>query len=196
MPESVPLCTHIKTDGTRCGSPAVSGTALCHHHSVVKTTLGKTPARRPAGVGGFEPIPFVFAEDRASMQLNYHLLLSAFNESRVDLRTFKLMMSILKAMAKNLGKSGSLLDETTDQRPPAREPRKASVQRSAVSEQEAAGKVALSAAAETRRSEKAAGAEFFSTAPDYGFLPSVVSASMPSADSFRSMARQAARRRW
>lgn len=173
MSESVPLCTHVKTDGVRCGSPAVSGTMLCYHHSVVKSTLGRAPARRAAGNGQFEPIPFVFAEDRASMQLNYHLLLTAFNESRVDLRTFRLMMSLLKAMAKNLGKTGSLLDQPSDQRPAASN-QKNSIQPPAVSQHETAGDVALSAAAESRRGEEDGIAELFSVSPDYGCLPSMM----------------------
>ena len=35
----VPQCTHIKTNGEVCGSPAVSGTEFCYHHSAVKTAL-------------------------------------------------------------------------------------------------------------------------------------------------------------
>ena len=27
-----PLCQHIKTDGKRCGSPALRGQRLCYHH--------------------------------------------------------------------------------------------------------------------------------------------------------------------
>lgn len=200
MSESVPLCTHIKTDGVRCGSPAVSGTALCYHHSVVKTTLDKVPARIGTGAGEFEPIPFVFAEDRVSLQLNYFLLLTAFNEQRVDLRTCKAMMSLLKAMATNLGKTGSLVDEATDQYSTASEQEVSrqhaignNSQRSAVSTQKTVGNVALSAAAERRRGEEAGIAGLFSVSPDYGCLPSLMPGSMASADSFRLMARQAAR---
>jgi len=203
MSESVPLCTHIKTDGVRCGSPAVSGTALCYHHSVVKTTLDKVPARSGGAAGQFEPIPFVFAEDRASMQLNYHLLLTAFNENRVDLRIYKAMMSLLKAMAKNLGKTGSLLDETSDQRPAVRA-QEGRDQRPGTGDQEGAARevsVALNAAAEKRGKTARVGA--FSFAPDYAFLPSVMPSKpvMPwevgaSSDPVKEMAKKAARVRW
>lgn len=134
MSESVPLCTHVKTNGVRCGSPAVSGTALCYHHSVVKTTLDKVPAGRPASNGTFAPIPFLFVEDRASLQINYALLLTAFNNHEVDLRTFRLMMSLLKAMGANLEKTGSLVDRASDQRSAVSE-QKSRGQRSAVSDQ-------------------------------------------------------------
>ncbi len=113
----VPQCTHIKTNGEVCGSPAVSGTEFCYHHSAVKTALAKPHGKAP--FEGFAPIPFVFPEDRASMQINFFLLLQAFNEQRIDQKTFRLMLSMLKAMAKNLGKTGSLVDEASDQGPGA-----------------------------------------------------------------------------
>jgi len=110
----VPQCTHVKTNGEVCGSPAVSGTAFCYHHSAVKTALAKARSNGQALEEGFAPIPFVFPEDRASMQINFFLLLQAFNEQRIDQRTYRLMLSMLKAMAKNLGKSGSLVEEPSD----------------------------------------------------------------------------------
>ncbi len=103
-------CTHIKTNGEVCGSPAVSGTEFCYHHSAVKTALSKPSGKAP--FEGFAPFPFVFPEDRASMQINYFLLLQAFNEQRIDQRTFRLMLSLLKAMEKNLGKTGSLVESS------------------------------------------------------------------------------------
>ena len=116
MSNPAPVCTHVKTNGIRCGSPAVSGTDFCHHHSAIKTaTIQAASASRP-GPGEFAPNPFVFPEDRASMQINYFLLLQAFNQHQIDLKTFKSMMSMLKAMKSNLGKTGSLVDEPSDQR--------------------------------------------------------------------------------
>jgi hypothetical protein len=83
--------------GAICGSLAVSGTALCYHHSAIRTALGKA---RQTGT----PIPFVFPEDRAALQINYFLLLQAYTEGRIDLRTFNSMQRLLRAMAANLGK--------------------------------------------------------------------------------------------
>lgn len=116
MSNPVAQCTHRKTNGEVCGSPSVSGTAFCYHHSVVKTALAKGQSNGKAPGEGFAPIPFVFPEDRASMQINFFLLLQAFNEGRVDLRTYRAMLSMLKEMAKNLGKSGSLVEEASDPR--------------------------------------------------------------------------------
>ena len=114
MSNAVAQCTHIKTNGEVCGSPAVSGTDLCYHHSAVKTALSKPHEKAP--YEGFAPIPFVFPEDRASMQINFFLLLQAFNEQRIDRRTYNCFLSLLRAMAKNLGKTGSLVDEPRDQK--------------------------------------------------------------------------------
>src|SRR6185312_9785984 len=101
MSNPAPVCTHVKTNGICCGSPAVSGTDVCYHHSAIKTaTIQAASASRP-GPGEFAPIPFVFPEDRASMQINFFLLLRAFNEQRIDQKTYRLMLSMLKAMAKN-----------------------------------------------------------------------------------------------
>lgn len=116
MSNPAPLCTHVKIDGIRCGSPAVSGTDFCHHHSAIKTATSQAASAGRPGPGEFAPIPFVFPEDRASMQINYFLLLEAFNHHQIDLRTFKSLLSILKAMKANLGKTGSLIDQSNDQR--------------------------------------------------------------------------------
>ena len=115
MSNTVPQCTHVKTNGEVCGSPAVSGTDFCYHHSAVKTALARPTGKAP--YEGFAPIPFVFPEDRASMQINFFLLLQAFNEQRIDQKIYRLMLSTLKAMAKNLGKTGSLVEPTTEGAP-------------------------------------------------------------------------------
>lgn len=98
----VPLCTHIKANGVVCGSPAAKGTDLCFHHSTVKTALGRVTPLDQVPYGIFSPIPFVFAEDAASLQINFHLLLQAVAEKRVDPRTGTLLHRILRSMATNL----------------------------------------------------------------------------------------------
>ena len=39
-----PICSHIKTDGRRCQSPAQGVSAFCYHHR----NLRRTPKHRPA----------------------------------------------------------------------------------------------------------------------------------------------------
>lgn len=170
MSQSVPLCTHVKTNGIVCGSPAMSGTALCYHHSVVMTTLDWAPSGSGAGGGDFEPIPFVFPEDRAGMQINFFLLLEAFNQHRIDLRTYRAMLGLLKAMARNLGKSGSLVEVQEEQSAGLRA-QETQGGESDVDEGGAAEPVVLSAAA-AGAGETSRTAGIFETGPDYGCLPS------------------------
>ena len=103
MATPVPLCTHVKPSGATCGSLAVSGTALCYHHSAVKSALAKVVPLDQVPYGAHSPIPFVFPEDRASLQINLFLLLKAFNEKRIDQRAATIMHRILRAMSANLG---------------------------------------------------------------------------------------------
>ena len=103
MATPVPLCTHVKPSGATCGSPAVSGTALCYHHSAIKSALARVIPLDKVPYGAHAPIPFVFPEDRASLQINLFLLLNAFNEKRIDQRTATIMHRVLRAMSANLG---------------------------------------------------------------------------------------------
>jgi hypothetical protein len=103
MPTPAPLCTHVKPSGATCGSPAVSGTALCYHHSTVKTTLAKVVPLDQVPYGAHSPLPFVFPEDRVSLQINLFLLLKAFNEKRIDQRTATIMHRMLRSMSATLG---------------------------------------------------------------------------------------------
>ena len=32
VPAKIPICNHIKTDGVRCGSPALKGKRSCYYH--------------------------------------------------------------------------------------------------------------------------------------------------------------------
>ncbi|HET8636379.1 MAG TPA: hypothetical protein VFL96_05980 [Acidobacteriaceae bacterium] len=117
MSNPVPQCTHVKTNGEVCGSPAVSGTELCYHHSKVKSALGKWTPASEAAYGEFTPIPFIFPEDRASLQIDYFLLFQATNEQRVERRAADLMFRMLREMGRNLGKSGSLVEDSGSARP-------------------------------------------------------------------------------
>lgn len=163
----VAQCTHVKTNGEVCGSPAVSGTEFCYHHSVVKTALS-----RPLGKvhsGGFAPIGFVFPEDRAAMQINFFLLLQAYNERRIDQRTYNAMLSVMKAMARNLGRMGSLVDagEPISQKQDAGHPPK----RPAASEKASLGNGSVSliaaSAAELRPEACFSNAVFAPASPAY-----------------------------
>lgn len=111
-------CTHRMPSGHACQSPAVKGTALCYHHTALKgiTSQAAEPKRLPNG--GWQPLPFVFPEDRAALQMNYFALLRAFNAQAIDLRTFNAMHRVLRSMAANLGKT-SLTQEPAAEAAPS-----------------------------------------------------------------------------
>ncbi|MGI0133430.1 MAG: hypothetical protein ACREBW_00525, partial [Candidatus Micrarchaeaceae archaeon] len=96
--------------------------------------LGKVTPLEQVPYGAFTAIPFLFPEDRASLQINYFLLLQMLVEQRVERRAADLMFRMLRAMGVNLGKTGSLV-EGSDQGP-GRRAQEASDQRSAVGDQE------------------------------------------------------------
>jgi hypothetical protein len=98
----IAFCRHILNGGVLCQQAAIKGTHLCRHHGVVKTTLAV--ARRPAPYGVPQPLPFVLPEDRASIQLNYLLVLEALNDQKIDNRTANTMNRILRSCEMNLSK--------------------------------------------------------------------------------------------
>jgi len=122
MATPVPLCTHVKPSGATCGSPAVSGTALCYHHSAVKSALARVVSLDQVPYGAHAPIPFVFPEDRASLQINFFLLLKAFNEKRIDQRTATIMHRMLRSMSSNLGAKPLTEDRAEATAPPTTAP--------------------------------------------------------------------------
>ena len=99
----IQLCRHILHEGRVCKAAAVGGTFFCRHHGAVKTTLAKSQPR-PDPYGIHEPLPFVFPEDRASLQLDLFLVLQAFNDRKIDVRTANCMTYNLQACMTNLGK--------------------------------------------------------------------------------------------
>ncbi|MGC2606638.1 MAG: hypothetical protein WA419_13905, partial [Silvibacterium sp.] len=65
----IQLCRHILPAGVICNQSAVKGTLFCRHHSALKTAIAQCkPAPDPYGI--HKPIPFVFPEDHAAIQLN------------------------------------------------------------------------------------------------------------------------------
>lgn len=43
----IPSCQHIKTDGVRCGSPALRGQHFCYFHNEWRTRAPRNPQPRP-----------------------------------------------------------------------------------------------------------------------------------------------------
>ncbi|HEX5234847.1 MAG TPA: hypothetical protein VFW25_05895 [Silvibacterium sp.] len=121
-----PLCRHIFPAGRRCTQPAVTTTLYCRHHQTVKIILEKVKPT-PAPHGLQQPLPFVFPEDRAALQINFMIVLSALNDKRITLQTANGFNRILRSCAMNL-KQGPLtapLVEKNTEKPARRNPNEA-----------------------------------------------------------------------
>ncbi|HEX5234824.1 MAG TPA: hypothetical protein VFW25_05780 [Silvibacterium sp.] len=120
------ICRHIFPAGRRCTQPAVTTTLYCRHHQTVKLTLDKIKPT-PAPYGLQQPLPFVFPEDRAALQINFMIVLSALNDKRITLQTANSFNRILRSCAMNL-KQGPLtapLVEKSTEKPARRNPNEA-----------------------------------------------------------------------
>lgn len=94
-----PICTLIKSDGTRCGSPAVTGTNFCFHHIGGKPAKPKTETPVAS-----TPLKFVYPDSYAAIQHNLFLVVEAFNEGKIDNRTANTYNRLFRACELNLSK--------------------------------------------------------------------------------------------
>jgi hypothetical protein len=76
-----PLCTQIKSDGTRCGSPALKGMNLCFQH-IGGNTSALTRARATSGANA--KLKFVYPGDREAIQHNLFLVAQALSDGKID----------------------------------------------------------------------------------------------------------------
>ncbi len=66
------VCRHIKTNGLRCGSPALTGGQFCYYHSKMHT-IGAEPNLR------FGTLQLPTPEDPAAIQLSVARISDAIN---------------------------------------------------------------------------------------------------------------------
>jgi hypothetical protein len=96
---SIPRCTHIKTNGTQCGSPALRGRRFCFFHKNWRGQRIQLDAKLPAVPATFT-LPVL--EDANSVQIALmqviHLLLSG----RIDSKTAGLLLYALQTASLNL----------------------------------------------------------------------------------------------
>ena len=100
----IQLCRHILPAGVICNQSAVKNTLFCRHHAALKTAIAQCkPAPDPYGI--HKPIPFVFPEDHAAIQLNLFMVLQALNDKSIDNRTANTMNRLLRSCEHNLGQT-------------------------------------------------------------------------------------------
>ena len=91
----IQLCRHIKTDGRRCQSPALSESVYCYFHSRVHT-MAKTKNTI------WDNINLPLLEDSASIQVAIHQITSAYLCSRLDARHTGLLLYALQIASQNI----------------------------------------------------------------------------------------------
>lgn len=83
---TAPECTHIKTNGIRCGSPALRSRALCFYHA----RPARTRFRQPA----IFTLPVV--NDLETYLYALHLITTALAENKLEISRASTLMQALR----------------------------------------------------------------------------------------------------
>jgi hypothetical protein len=122
----IPLCTHIKTNGRQCQSPALNGETLCYFHNRLRVTHQRPESAMPltsysqeysieSDGPGADDDPFVVArayphqneiefpplEDVESVQLATSMLFQAIATGQIHFKRARLLLYTLKIAAIN-----------------------------------------------------------------------------------------------
>jgi len=117
-----PVCTLIKSDGTRCGSPALTGTNFCFQH-----IGGKIPTAKSTPQTRSTPLNFIYPSSHEAIQHNLFLVMQALSEGKIDNATAITYNRLLRSAQLNLqrwlvAKSKLNHDEVEQQMMPCAEP--------------------------------------------------------------------------
>ena len=89
------LCRHIKTNGLRCQSPALLGTAFCYFHA-------RTHAMAAPNYIKFDDLKLPLLEDSASIQVAILKITAALLSSRIDARHAGLLLYAVQIASQNI----------------------------------------------------------------------------------------------
>ena len=89
------LCHHIKTNGLRCQSPALLGTAFCYFHA-------RTHAMAAPNYIKFDDLKLPLLEDSASIQVAILKITAALLSSRIDARHAGLLLYAVQIASQNI----------------------------------------------------------------------------------------------
>jgi hypothetical protein len=95
-------CRHIKTNGSRCQSPALKGMPYCYFHDRLHRAK-KTVARED------ESLELPLLEDRSSIQVALSRILSALGSAKLDTRRAGLFLYGLQIASQNVDRGTSVL---------------------------------------------------------------------------------------
>jgi hypothetical protein len=108
-----PLCRHIHTSGSRCGSPALATKKLCFFHQ--RLVDSHKPFHRADETGFLriygEYLELAPLEDQAAVQMALSLVINAIGTGQLDVKRANAMLYGLQLASMNLPRKGSLTPE-------------------------------------------------------------------------------------
>ncbi|MHB8215650.1 MAG: hypothetical protein ACYDDS_06175 [Candidatus Sulfotelmatobacter sp.] len=87
------ICTHIKVNGTRCGSPALRQEIFCYFHQRMIRTVRTPPKSRLH--------PIALLENRESIQASLMEIVNALVRNHIDVNRARLILRALHIAVKN-----------------------------------------------------------------------------------------------
>ena len=102
----VPICFHIKPDGTRCGTPAIRNHSYCYHHTTLRKLVPKTNifGLIQKGMTGepYESFELPYLDTGEAIQIGFMQLIHGMSTGLIDGRRGRIMLSALYGAAANL----------------------------------------------------------------------------------------------
>jgi len=98
LPANVPPCRHTKTNGIRCGSPAVRGQSFCYYHAQMRAH----ERRRSSAEARELPVQLPPLEDAHSIQLALMEVGHAVITDRISEKKAGLLLYMLQTASINL----------------------------------------------------------------------------------------------
>jgi hypothetical protein len=92
------VCAHTKSDGNRCGSPALRGGNFCFQH--IGGSIRALTRARSTYIG--PKLDFLYPGDRQSIQHNLFVVAQAMNDGKLDLPTADTYKRIFASCERNL----------------------------------------------------------------------------------------------
>jgi len=91
--QNIRVCTHIKVNGVRCGSPALRDEVFCYFHQRMIRGVRTPPKSR------LHPIALI--EDEEGIQASLMEIINALVRNTIDLRRAQLILRALHIAARN-----------------------------------------------------------------------------------------------
>ncbi len=103
----LPICEHFKTDGTRCGSPAVRDQKYCYYHFAVHQLVPKANlmVKMWSPAAEIDPLfqyQMPYLEDSAALQIAFMQYIYGVSQDRLQPAQARLVLGALKGAAANL----------------------------------------------------------------------------------------------